>query len=397
VNRLTLLLSCALVVGGAIALSAQEVLYTLTSRNEQAEGRFGQSVSWAGDVNNDGYEDIVVGARREALAPSPYGAGRAYVFSGDGGGLLYTFVSPNEQLFGWFGCSVSGVGDVDNDGYDDVVVGAPFENPGASPEHAGRAYVFSGRTADTLYTLVSPNEEERGYFGWVASGAGDVNNDGYEDIVVGASLFDPWLTPPGGEGRAYIFGGRTGAPLYTLVSPNDTTGYFGNAVSGVGDVDGDGSEDVVVGAWYDEGENVDAGRAYVFSGQTGDLLYALTSPNDEAEGRFGAVVSETGDVDGDGCSDLIVGSLEDPGTSPEEAGRAYVFSGATGTLLHTLASPYQETGGWFTVVSSAGDVDQDGSTQGRPRASPGRRREGISLQRSDGRYAVHPAFSQRGT
>jgi hypothetical protein len=303
--------------------------YTLVSPNEQAYGYFGYSVSGAGDVNGDGCDDVVVGAYGEDPGSGRDGAGRAYVFSGQTGDVLHALVSPNEESSGNFGHSVSGAGDVDGDGRGDVVIGAYGEDPGSSPSSAGRCYVFDGQTGSLLHTLVSPNEETDGYFGFSVSGAGDVNGDGYDDVVVGAYREDPGSSPED-AGRAYVYDGHTGHLLHTLVTSNEQYyGYFGNSVSGAGDVNGDGYDDVVVGAvWEDPGSYLDAGQAYVFDGQTGSLLLALVSPNEEGWGGFGVSVSGTEDVNGDGYDDVVVGAFEEnPGSSPQDAGRAYVFDG----------------------------------------------------------------------
>jgi len=332
-------------------------LHTLVSPNEEVLGYFGLSVSGAGDVNGDGYDDVVVGAYGE----NP--RGRAYVFDGHSGNPVHTFVSPNEEDWGGFGRSVSGAGDVNGDGYDDVVVGANSEDPGASPDNAGQAYVFDGQMGNVICTLASPNEEEAGNFGNSVSGAGDVNGDGYDDVVVGAYLEDPGSSPDD-AGRAYVLDGQTGLLLHTLVSPNEgPSGHFGASVSGAGDVNGDGYDDVMVGAdWESPGSSPGAGRAYVFDGQLGTLLHALVSPNEEVLGYFGLSVSGAGDVNGDGYDDVVVGAHgEDPGASPDYAGRAYVFHSQIGKRPRTLVSPNQEEGGYFGCsVSGAGDVNGDG-------------------------------------
>ncbi len=147
---------------------------------------------------------MVVGAPYEDPGASPYDAGRAYVFSGETGALIHTLTSPNERPGGWFGYTVSGAGDVNGDGCEDVVVGANRENPGDSPRWAGRAYVFSGQTGTLLHTLISPNEEQGGYFGHSVSAAGDVNGDGRPDIVVGAHNEAPGGSPAW-AGRAHVF------------------------------------------------------------------------------------------------------------------------------------------------------------------------------------------------
>jgi hypothetical protein len=340
---------------GLMAVSAQtQVLYSLVSRDPQDLGRFGHSVSGAGDVNNDGYDDVVVGTYWENGGMPR--SGTAYIFSGQTGGLLYTLLSPNPENYGGFGSPVSGAGDVNNDGYDDVVVGAHGEDAGAMD--AGRAYIFSGVTGAPLYTLLSPSPEAEGFFGYSVSGAGDVNNDGYDDVVVGALGEDGIATD---VGSAYIFSGATGAPLHTLASASpEADGSFGNSVSGAGDVNNDGYDDVVVGACFQNGGAMDAGRAYIFSGSTGELLHTLVSPSPASSGRFGNSVSGAGDVNDDGYDDVVVGASEEDGGA-FEAGRAYIFSGVTGAPLYTLLSPSPEVEGFFGYsVSRIGDVNSDG-------------------------------------
>ncbi|MEM8601759.1 MAG: T9SS type A sorting domain-containing protein [Bacteroidota bacterium] len=339
------------------------LLYTLVSPNEEENGIFGEAVSGAGDVDRDGFDDVIVGAPGEDPGVSPEGAGRAYIFSGFDGSLLYTLASPNEEEFTLFGRAVSDVGDVNFDGRADVLVGAPGDDPGVSPNDAGRAYVFSGLDGSLLYTLASPNEQDGGQFGFSASGAGDVNNDDINDVVVGAFFEDPGASPTE-AGRAYVFNGTDGSLLYTLVSPNEEfSGDFGYAVSGAGDVNNDTFDDVIVGAREEDPDTSpgDAGRAYIFSGADGTVLYTLASPNEEVVGNFGGSVSDAGDVNNDGVPDVIVGAPgEDPGTSPDRAGRAYVFSGADGTVLNALASPNEEEFGSFGwTVSGLPDLNND--------------------------------------
>ncbi len=351
---------------------------TLNSPNEEVSGQFGVAVSSAGDVNGDGKADVIAGAFHENPGASPVDAGRAYIFSGADGSLLFTLVSPNEEAGGEFGISVSGAGDVNADGKADVIVGARLEDPGTSPVNAGRAYVFSGADGSLLFTLVSPNEEASGQFGIRVSGAGDVNSDGRADVIVGAMTEDPG-TSPINAGRAYIFSGADGSLLFTLASPNEqAAGHFGVWVSGAGDINNDGKADVIVGAFFEDPSPsaIDAGRAYVFSGADGSVLFTLVSPNAETSGEFGSPVAGAGDVNMDSTPDVIVGARpEDPGTSPNDAGRAYIFSGVDGSLLFTLASPNQESGGVFgNSVSGAGDVNDDGYADvmiGAPFEDPG--------------------------
>ncbi len=327
------------------------VIYTLESSTPESEGCFGYSVSGAGDLNNDGFTDVGVGAYRESGgAPA---AGVVHLFSGANGEPLHTLLSPNPTSYGYFGYSISDAGDVDADGSPDLVVGAYYESGGA-----GRAYVFSGATGAVLYTLESSNPESLGYFGRSVAGAGDVDGDGRPDVIVGATNEDGGAT---NAGRAYVFSGATGEVLHTLESPSPAL-LFGRSVSGAGDADADGHSDLVVGAYYEDGGALGAGKAHVFSGATGELLYTLPSPNPEYWGRFGVSVSDAGDLDNDGCVDVVVGAYREDG-GEEDAGRAYVFSAATGGLLHALSSPNPEYWGRFGVsVSDAGDLNNDGCT-----------------------------------
>jgi hypothetical protein len=387
----------------AVGTANPQVLHTLESPNPEDHGCFGWSVSGVGDVNGDGYGDIVVGAPFED-GGGLVNSGRAYVFSGDGSGILHTLTSPLAQgappLGSCFGFAVSGVGDVNNDGYDDIVVGAYQEDVVVSG--AGRAYVFNGSTGDTLYSLVSPSPVQ-GAFGYVVSGAGDVNEDGHPDVVVAAPnesaayvfsgdggslllVLDPgiltWILAVSGvgdvdadgccdviagapyetpEGIAYVFSGNSGELIYTLDSPNPIpSGLFGCSAAGVGDVDGDSRSDIVVGASQEDGGCPDAGRAYVFSGAGGEHLYTLESPTPLANGLFGCSVASAGDVDCDGFDDVIVGARTEA-SGPDRGGQAYVFSGNGGGLLSGLTSPSPEHMGRFgCAVSGAIDANGDG-------------------------------------
>jgi hypothetical protein len=342
-----------LLAGSLIIASAQaQVLRTLESPNPEAYGYFG-TVAGAGDVNNDGCQDVVVGAMAES--GGALDAGRAYVFRGNTGDLLFALQSPNAEANGSFGSTVSGAGDVNNDGYDDVIVGARWEDVDATA-NAGRAYIFNGQTGGVLHTLASPNVEGSGQFGNWVSGAGDVNSDGCDDVIVGAYY------ESGGAGRAYVFNGQTGGILYALESPNpEAAGCFGIGVSSAGDVNSDGYDDMIVGAWNEDGGAIDAGRAYIFSGDGGGLLHTLESPSPEGAGSFGHSVSGAGDVNNDGYDDVIVGAGNEDGGAAG-AGKAHIFNGQTGGLVRTLQSPNSElSGGFGEWVSGAGDVNNDGN------------------------------------
>jgi hypothetical protein len=336
-----------------------DLLLELASPNANNGGYFGFAVSGVEDVDGDGRGDLLVGAAGEHFILPGVGDGRAYLFSGATGALLHPLVSPDPRYDGGFGASVSAVPDVNGDGRPDLLVGAPGEGPGPSPSGAGRAHVFSGATGEFLHTLRSPSEEPNGYFGNAVAGVPDADGDGFGDLLVGAYNEDPGPSPHD-AGRAYLFSGTTGALLHRLRSPNEeASGEFGGAISGVADVDGDGRGDLVVGA-SQEGLG---GRAYVFSGATGTRLYTLRSPNEEDWGHFGLSVSGLPDVDGDGRGDALIGASFETVGALDFAGRAYLFSGAEGDLLRTLTSlaPLdQQPSDFGRAVSGVPDADGDG-------------------------------------
>lgn len=347
------------------ALTNEASSDSITSPNEEFEGAFGYSVSGVADLDDDGLGDVIVGAPDEGPG-GIMGAGRAYILSAGTGSLLNTLTSPQPETDGDFGISVSGIPDITGDGSGDVVVGAWQENPGLSPASAGRVHIFDGSSGTFLRTLVSPNEQEDGFFGVSVSGIPDVNGDGRGDVVVGADYEDP-MPGPSRAGRAYIFDGFTGNSLWTLVSPNgDAEGEFGYSVSGIPDVDGDGRGDVIVGAYQENpgASPTNCGRAYIFSGATGAWLRTLASPTQQADGRFGFSVSGVSDLDGDGRGDVIVGACcEVPPGLAFRAGKAYIFSGATGALLQTLLTPNPDSGAQFGY-SVSGIPDTDGDDRG---------------------------------
>jgi len=308
-----------------------------------------------GDVNGDGKRDIAVGASG-AFVGRNADQGRVYVLSGADGSVLFTLDSPNPEPGGGFGAPVA-MGDVDGDGRDDIAVGATSEDVGTT-ESAGRAYVFSGVSGSLLLTLTvpSPNPEFPRSFA-ESLAVGDVNGDGRADIVVGAEQ-----EHVGGknQGRAYVFSGANGSLLFALDTPNPQP-HAGFGVSlAVGDVNGDGLGEIVVGA---NGEQVGAdagpGRAYVFSGASGTHLLTLDTPNPQAGANFGGSVA-VGDVNGDGMGEIVVGAMgEDVGANVRQGGRAYVFSGLSGSVLLTLTAPNPQSYGWFGSVVATGDVNGD--------------------------------------
>src|SRR5688572_19433366 len=169
-------------------------------------------------------------------------------------------------------------------------------------------------------------------FGAVVAGLGDINNDGFSDYAVAAPGTDSG-TNLGIPGRVFIYSGQDGAIIRTL---DDGSGGFGTSLANVGDVNADGVPDLLVGSpWLDavaDFVNVPTGRAYVYSGADGTLLHAFTG--DTANGEFGRVVVRAFDINDDGVAELVIGA---PASGTNAEGQVFVFSGVDGTLLHTLS------------------------------------------------------------
>ncbi|MBK8553117.1 MAG: FG-GAP repeat protein [Ignavibacteria bacterium] len=228
-----------------------------------ANDNFGFSVSSAGDVNGDGFNDIIIGAPFNDAAGSD--AGRAYIYFGgniinSGVDVILTGAAAGDK----FGISVSSAGDINGDGFFDVIAGANFNDAGGS--NAGRAYIyFGGNTMNNVADVILTGASVNDYFGSSLSSAGDVNSDGYIDVIVGAIRNDAGGTD---AGRAYIyFGGSVMNNIadvtLTGAAAND---FFGYSVSESGDVNADGYSDVLVGAPNNDNAGTDAGRAYIYFG-----------------------------------------------------------------------------------------------------------------------------------
>jgi hypothetical protein len=308
---------------------------------------FGNSVASAGDVNGDGYDDIIVGAY--GYTSPNFNKGKAYIyFGGPAMDNTADVTMEGEAALHYFAISVSGAGDVNGDGYADVIVGAY-----GSTVYAGRAYIFFGGAAmDNIVDKVMDGEVTNNYFGYSVAAAGDVNGDGYSDVIVGA------YGNTSSTGRAYIYYG--GANMNTTaditMSGQAAFDQFGVSVSTAGDVNGDGYGDVIVGAF---GNSSNAGRAYIYyGGATMNNIADLTMSGEGANQYFGVSTSTAGDVNGDGYDDVIIGAY----SYGSSVGRAYLYYGGAvmnNTVDVTMTG--EASGGWFGVsVSTAGDLNGDG-------------------------------------
>ncbi|MGG9964033.1 FG-GAP-like repeat-containing protein [Ferruginibacter sp. SUN106] len=333
----------------------------------QAGANFGRSVAGAGDVNGDGYNDVIVGAWYYSNGQANEGAAFIYLGSAAGINTTAATVVESNQADGNMGVSVASAGDVNGDGYSDVIAGAYFYDNGQTDE--GVAFVYHGSAAgiSTTAAIMLESNQNASRFGAAVACAGDVNGDGYSDIIVGAYFYDNGQTD---EGAAFVYqGSPTGISnvIAATLESNQSGSLFGLAVASAGDVNGDGYSDVIVGAFnYDNGET-DEGAAFVYHGSSNGLSAAQTrtlSPDSQNQAGIGDAVAGAGDVNGDGYSDVIIGaSAYDDGLNTDE-GRAWVYYGHATGLSATPDVTLDDAnlaGSFFGYsVANAGDINGDG-------------------------------------
>ena len=371
---------------------------------ELASDYSGFSVAGAGDVNGDGLEDIIVGAYGAGVGGKSYvvfgktssmAIDLSAVTAGTGGFVINGQCSSDQS-----GYSVSSAGDVNGDGLADLLVGAWYSDP-VSRTNGGRSYVVYGKSTGTAIDLTAVAGGTGGfmingqcasdYSGVSVASAGDVNGDGIDDLIIGAYQSDP----AGGSnaGRSYVvFGKLNNQPVDLSAIAGGTGGfvvngqggadYSGWSVASAGDVNGDGLDDLIVGAYYsDPSSGTDAGRSYVVFGKSTGTSIDLSAVSggtggfvidgQAASNYSGYSVASAGDVNGDGLDDLVIGAYGASPTGISTGGKSYVVFGKANTTAVKLSAVAGGTGGFVIngqsttdnsgySVSAAGDINGDG-------------------------------------
>ncbi len=302
-----------------------------------ASGRFGSAISSISDIDGDGFQDILVGES---------GSNKAYIYSSKTGDLLRQYVGDAGAIY--FGGSVSSISDVDGDGLDDVLIGSQYSSMGG--DYTGSVYLYSSGSGELIRRYDGPAGAFSN-FGKAIGSISDIDGDDLDDILVGAASANS------NAGSAYIYSSASG-DIIRQFSGGAMEG-LGSSVSSISDIDGDGLEDVIIGAYMASPGGVSyAGSAFIFSSGTGNQIERYDGAG--ANGAFGSSVVPITDLDGDGLDDIIISSpaYTDVEDNLVSVGIVDLYS-SSGNFIRQY-SGVESADRFGESVSSISDIDNDG-------------------------------------
>lgn len=320
----------------AIFSSANE---GIIRRHDSTQGyqRLGRAVASIGDVDGDGVPDYAIGSDGwDVAAPQPLtDAGMFMICSGASGATLRTVVGPsaNQEM----GYSIAAAGDVDGDAVPDLIVGSP----------GGGAWVYAA-TGSLIHSIPAPATDDR--FGCAVAGLGDLNNDGRCEFAVGAAQQSTT------NGYVRVYNGFDKSLRYALTGPGPNS-RFGSCIRSIGDLDGDGRLELAVGAPLYYGMTQNQGLVRIFSGFNGGLIRSIEGK--DSHGQFGTSIDTGADIDGDGHDDLVVGAPNAGNMQLANAGAARTVSGASGLTLFEVRGT-RTSANLGLAVAWVSDLDGDG-------------------------------------
>lgn len=326
-----------------------------------------------GDINGDGFDDLIMGSYNMTTGTTDNGAiniiyGSATPLSDQTISASNVITYTGEYEYDWAGLSV-GTADIDNDGYDDILIGAPQEGYTSGASWGGAAYIIYGSSSTlsggSLGTTVRLSySQATEYLGYDISSLGDVDQDGYEDFAVGALFYD--ASDTNNEGAVYVVYGSATRYTSTTVSSVATrfTGEaasdaLGSLVQGVGDINDDGYADWITGAPYYGATNT--GAVYIVYG-------SATRPSAGSISQFPRLTGETqndyiayaaagvGDLNNDGITDMVIADNNGNANSMEDNGQTYIIYGSTTAITSQSLSAYAKLTGAAASDLSGYDV-----------------------------------------
>ncbi len=331
--------------------AARGLTYVSTLSGAVAGDRFGVVVAPAGDINGDGNADLLVGA------PGSYQMqdlpGKVFLYIGGSDPAKPALEITGDKAGDRFGTAITALGDINGDGFGDFAVGAS-KNDEAGTD-AGKVYIyFGGKQLDATPDITILGERHNDWFGASLAGSKDLNGDNITDLLVGANYGGKNYS-----GAVYVFLGGANFTTPAVVLDGESSGdSFGERIAILGDMSGNGVSDFAVSSYYHNSADLrNSGKVYLYQG--GSIISTKpwqTIEGKRPQANFGFALAGLGDVNGDGTPDIAVGA---PGDGPNTEGVAYVYAGAP-VIRDPIATIYgQNPKDLYGYSLCFGDVDDD--------------------------------------